>query len=380
MPKSKRAKKPPPKPRAVRGTGSCKWNARRKCWIWRVPVGRIPASGGRKARTKYREASGKTQAECVANAKLIRPIDPSAITVAEWAERWLAASGVGDSTRADYRHTLDTLVLPAIGPLRMAAVTTGDVDAMVAGWTIGPNTARKNLGQVKAMFEAARRKKVVRENVAADCKGPKKKKVQIDPFTTTELARIVAAGAADPADAAFGLQAAIGCRIGESMALNVEDWDRVANTVRITKTYTRKHGLRKPKTENGVRTVEVPAPAVACLAIAAGSRTSGPLFVAGGRRRDPGASRKRWRTLLKELGLRYRRPHQLRHSVATHTIAAGVHIGNVARDLGDTVKTIVETYCHATDGPGICAAMGRLLAAGNAAVMRLDGGDGAAKA
>ena len=61
------------------------------------------------------------------------------------------------------------------------------------------------------------------------------------------------------------------------------------------------------------------------------------------------------------LGLRRRNPHQARHSVASLAIAAGVPLANVARDLGDTVDTIVSTYLHPTPGGDVCGAVEGLL-------------------
>src|SRR5262249_41186021 len=78
----------------------------------------------------------------------------------------------------------------------------------------------------------------------------------------------------------------------------------------------------------------------------------------------------RWKAFLAKLGLRYRNLHQLRHSVASHAIAAGVPPPNRARDLGDTVDTIVKTYLHATPGEDVCEAMERLLSGNNVAANR----------
>lgn len=51
---------------------------------------------------------------------------------------------------------------------------------------------------------------------------------------------------------------------------------------------------------------------------------------------------------LDALELPRRRGHVLRHSVATHLVAAGVPVADVARYLGDSVVTIVRTYLHPT--------------------------------
>lgn len=43
-----------------------------------------------------------------------------------------------------------------------------------------------------------------------------------------------------------------------------------------------------------------------------------------------------------------RNPHQLRHSWASHALAAGYGIGDVARYLGDSPATVARVYAHPT--------------------------------
>jgi len=107
----------------------------------------------------------------------------------------------------------------------------------------------------------------------------------------------------------------------------------------------------------------VPAAALPALLAAAGGRKAGPLFRDRWGRRVTARDLRDyvWYPLLTRLGLARRTPHEMRHGVATHAIAAGVPIGNVARDLGDTPETIVETYLHATDGASVADAMDRLF-------------------
>jgi integrase len=168
--------------------------------------------------------------------------------------------------------------------------------------------------------------------------------------------------------------AAVGCRFGEALALDVTDYDPRTGALSITKTYDRRHGVRPPKSENGVRTVTVPEEARPAFAQAAGGRRAGPLFAKrDGTRRHHRTLATAWRRLLAELGVRYRNPHQLRHSVATHWIAGGVGVGDVAKHLGDSVETVVRTYVHAS-GVDPAAAMDRVLRTGRKLAREADGG------
>lgn len=353
MPKKRKA---PAKPRRARGTGSIFPDKRRGGWVGKVPVGRYP-----NGRTQYTEVRGDTQAEVVEGMKRVRPPGPEA-AVGEWADRWLASCGAQPQTLADYAHTVEKHVKPTLGHLRLRDLTAHDVESAVLKWKLGPNTARKNLRQVRTMLEAARRAKLVPENVAKDAKGPRRRKVEINPFTPGEMATILAEAGQRLPDCIFGALAGTGMRMGEALALDVPDFDPATHRVSVTKTYSRKHGLRRPKSENGIRTVRVPAAARPAFLKAIGKRTGGPLFPTadGKRRRQHNTVRGNWKVFLKRLGIAYRKPHNLRHSAATHAIAAGVPVANVARDLGDSVQTIIRTYCHAIEGRDVCGALEEL--------------------
>jgi integrase len=188
---------------------------------------------------------------------------------------------------------------------------------------------------------------------------------KLDPYTPDQLARAVAAAAGRPAAHCVALLASAGCRIGEACALDVGDLDPAGGTIAITKTYLPSYGgIGPPKSPHSVRTVRVPAAAVPVLIVAAGGRAAGPLFLTGGgKRMTPALAAKAWHTLARAAGLPTKNPHQLRHSVATAMIGAGVPLGDVAEYLGDTVETVVKTYVHRS-GTDPSLAMDRLFGGG----------------
>jgi integrase len=351
-----RRKKKRKSSRRARGTGTIFSDARRGGWTGKVPAGRYP-----NGRTRYVQVSAPTQGEVVELMKLVRPPGPTT-TVAEWADRWLAECDARPSTRDDYRHTVAKYVKPTLGHFPVAALTAGDVERAVKRWTatLGPNTARKDLGHLVTMLDAARRSGLG-GNVAADAKRPRSQPVDVRPFPPEVLRSIIAAAGDAGTDAPFALLAAVGCRLGEALALDVGDFDPVAGRVAITKTYSARHGVRPPKSVHGVRTIRVPAPALPALCRAAGTRVRGPLFAGtGGGRRQHSSLQRRWKGFLAALGVEYRNLHQLRHSVATALVSAGVPLGDAAKFLGDTVEVVVRRYVRAA-GTDPAAAMERLF-------------------
>ena len=60
-------------------------------------------------------------------------------------------------------------------------------------------------------------------------------------------------------------------------------------------------------------------------------------------------ARQRWVTMLDKLGIRYRNPHQLRHTKATQLIAQGTPLNGVSKLLGhQTTNTTERFYDHVT--------------------------------
>lgn len=321
------------KTRRAKGSGAHFWSPALQLYVGRVTV------GGRRF-----ERRAKTVAALNDKLAAVRPPGPTT-TVKELSARWLGDLAVRDSTKDDYADTVARFIVPHLGSRRVCDLTTHDVNAAVQRWRVGANTTRKNMAHLAAFLEYARRAKLLGENPARDARRPKPKKVVVDPFTPEELLRIIHEPKAGP----VVLMAAIGCRVGEALALDVADFDKASGLVGITKTYSKKHGLRAPKSENGVRTVRVPEPALAIIATSIGSRKRGPLFPAKhGGRRVHSTVQVAWRALLTRLGIRKRPKHQLRHTWASHAIAMGYGIGDVAAALGDSPATILATYCRPT--------------------------------
>lgn len=335
--------KPAPKSlkRRARGTGAFFKSDALGCWIGRVKAGKRPDGS-----TLYIERRARTSEALQAKLAAVRPPGPDT-TVAEWCERWHKEIGVGPSTRDGYRGGLDNHIIPTLGQIRMVDLTAGHIEYAARQWAnagLGNGTVRKLLSQVRNCLEGARRAKLIHENPARDARKPRPPKPKINPFTPAELARIIEEAGRWPECRLFALLASTGCRIGEALALDVSDYRD--GTVSITRTYSPEHGLRRTKSENGVRTIRVPPQALSAVQ----PRTkSGPLFPGqrGSRRRNC-ATWHSWARLLARLGLKYRNMHQLRHSYCAHLLAAGAPIADLARAVGDSPVTIMRTYAHPT--------------------------------
>lgn len=339
------------------------FHAARGVWVGRTIVGK-KANG----RPLYVECSGETQGEVVRKMAAARPAGPDT-TVSQWAERWLRTLTNREQTGLSYADRL-AHVLPALGHLRVTAVTSADIEHLAARLTqtLARSTVAAVLHVAGAMFRAAVRARLITSNPVADARKPKVPRSRKDVYSPAELAQVVAAGAAKDGYAGAGpaaLMAAMGMRLGEVIGLDVPDFDPQAGTLSITRTFVSALGTTNPpKSENGIRTIRVPAVAVPVLVAAVGKRKSGPLFpTATGRRTRPTTIDRGVRAVFRDLGLPVRGSHSLRHSVATSLVAAGVPVADVAKYLGDSPATIMKHYVHAS-GADPAAAMDRLLGGG----------------
>lgn len=345
----------PPARRRARGTGTIFHSKKKGKWVGRVVVGKKP-----NGRPLYAERWGRTQAEVVKALAAAKPPGPD-VTVAGWVDHWRATLTVRPQTRKNYEKHLKH-ILPRIGHLRLDAVNAVTVEGMAVKLreALKPTTAAVAVSVTRLIFAAAVRAGRIPANPVSVARKPKVPKTRVEPFTPAELLRVI--GAADwySGSGVVALLAACGCRIGEAVGLDVPDFDPRAGTIAITKTVHGDGSSGPPKSENGVRTIRVPDAALPVLRAAAGRRTSGPLFTTATGRRMP----QRYVTVvqtrtLADLGLAHRHSHVLRHSVATHLVAANVPIADVAKYLGDSVLTIVKTYVHPS-GADPAAALDRL--------------------
>lgn len=336
--------------RGAKGLGTAFESASRGCWVARKPIGTKIRAGKRV--TVYLERTGATQAEAI-RRRDAAGAPPASVTVGQWAERWLTEVNVRPRTLRTYRESVRLRIVPQLGPLRLATLTPADVERAVREWgaSVSANSVLKHLKHLSIMLRAAARAGAIDTDPVRLARKPAGTKAQIDPFAPEELRRIVAALSADVRTHRLALMAALGLRIGEALGLDPGDYDPRTHLLSIRRTLHKRGETGPPKSRNSIRAVRVPELVRHCAA-RIGPRAS----------QDVGA--RLWKLALAGLSIPYRNPHQARHTVATLAIAAGAPLANVARDLGDSLQTLIATYVHPTAaGADLCDTMGRILGA-----------------
>jgi len=367
-------------------------------WELRVFVGRDPLTGRRQYVTKTvhggkRDAQRALAALVSGPAPAVGPV--AAMTTGQMLEKWLehAAPSLSPSTVAHTRVVLDAHLLPHIGDVPMAKLTTAKIDALYrllserggrGGKPLGPATVRRTHNVLHRALVQTARWGGVTINPAANASPPRLPSRDIRPPSPEQVRRLFTeATEQDPAFGAFlQLAAATGARRGELVALRWPDVDLGAGVVTIARGAVQgKDGLVIKDTKtHAARRIALDPTTVAVLnahrqraesiATACGVPLPTEAFVFS----DDPAGRESWRPWLvtqrfarvaERAGLAEVRLHDLRHFVATGLLANGIDVRTVAGRLGHKNPNVTLTvYSHFLPEADREAAdlLGRLLA------------------
>lgn len=252
------------------------------------------------------------------------------------------------STMASKFAMIDKHILPAFGKTKVSDITPAAVRAWqndVTARGYSPSYCYSLHRQLSAVLNFAVRYYGLASNPAARAGSIGKNEVH-QAFWTLDDFHAFAATLREPEHIMlFYLLFWTGCRIGEALALT---WDDVgASSIGINKTLSRIHGkpyLRRPKTPESVRTVNVPSFISDMLAdYRRLSKYTGPhLFNI--------TSSAANRVLIRhaqEAGVERIRLHDLRHSHASMLVQAGVPAIAIAERLGHkNAQTTLRVYAH----------------------------------
>ena len=158
----------------------------------------------------------------------------------------------------------------------------------------------------------------------------------------------------------------LGLRQGECLALHWDDLDLTSNPAKLSirGSLSRVTGkglvIDSPKTKSSFRTIPLTDELVAALKVhkrlqAQAKLLAGPAWrerglvfsSSEGTPIDPANDRKKWKSLLKDVGVPYRKLHSARHTTATLMFGNGVPLLTVSKVLGhSSINTTAEFYAH----------------------------------
>lgn len=289
------------------------------------------------------------------------PVDGNAedaVTVAKQIETWLSAQRIEESTRAGYSSAQKfwSASLPdrPIKALKLSEI----LKAIAARPDLSGKTVNNYVSVLREALALAAKDGLIEKNPADDVPRAKHQKDPPDPFTREESDKIIAEAMARYPGQVHNLIEFwfwTGLRTSEIFGLKWGNVDLASGSILVSEANVR--GLVKNRTKTNVaRTVKLNSRAMAAL-----QRQRGHTQLAGSHVfTDPRYAacwdeerafrRSFWTPLLKLLGIRYRRPYNMRHSYATAMLMAGMTPAFCAKQLGHSVEMFLRTYSKWIDG------------------------------
>lgn len=278
--------------------------------------------------------------------------------LAEWLERERSHTKI--STWRDYRRTVENVLIPAFGDIKLADFRRTHVRDWAAKTKLKNKRIANILSPLRVALQEAMGDDLIQMNPlygwTYERKEQPKPEDEIDPFTPDEQAAILAALNPEGRNL-IQFSFWTGLRTSELVALEWANVDWIEGTVKITKAHTQAatHGkvsTEGTKTKAGTRTLTLLPPALEALKDQKPFsllHPSGRVFL-NPRTGEPWpgdqAIRKTlWVHALKRAGVRYRYPYQTRHTFASLMLSAGEDPRWLATYLGHTdMQMIYRRY------------------------------------
>jgi integrase len=295
---------------------------------------------------------------------------PSAITLREAAEAWLAGVEAGEITNRSghpfkpatlrgYRRDLERKVLPELGGRKLGAVATSDLQGLVDRWQGEGHSAsaiRNAVKPLQAIYRRARVRGGLPVNPTHDLELPKARPREVEIVSPEDAARLLAALPEEDRPLwATALYA--GLRYGELRALRWGALDFAAGTIAVRESWDPKEGSITPKSRASRRVTPMPGLLRDLLLqhrLRRGEPPADVLVFGEGTDKPFGLDRLYWNAdrAWKKAKLKKRlRLHQARHTYASFMIAAGVNPKALSAFMGHSSITVTfDLYGHLMPG------------------------------
>ncbi|MHC8396165.1 tyrosine-type recombinase/integrase [Pseudomonas sp. LB3P93] len=293
----------------------------------------------------------------------------------DYAQDWLDSLQIVESTRKNYRSTLQNYWVPYLADKPIDKITPVIMRKVVNDiqWT-SPVRRKNAIRLVTTIFTQAVRDELIVRNPAASIPPTRVPKRDLDPFSRTEADLMIAklyeltSGLQQIYAVFFEFSFYTGMRPGEAMALRWAEVDMRKKTARVcririygkiqerTKTKTSREvllndrafkALEKARPLTAARSDYVFAPE------GSGDRTE--LFI-----RSETGPKRYWLSALRKLGIRHRRMYDTRHTYATMCLMSGMNPAFIAAQLGHSVQMLLSTYAKWISSPSDWAELEKL--------------------
>lgn len=365
--------------RNSRGSGTIR---QRKDGTWeaRFTVGRDPGTGKQVQKSVY----GKTRAEAARKMRAHTHeidegiyADPAKITFGAWLDIWLNEymGSAKHSTVEQYRYQIRTHLKPAMGAVKLSALTSPMLQKLyndcINQKGLSPKSVRNLHGVAHKTLDQAVKLGYIRFNPCEACTLPRVEKKEMQTIQGDRVADFLKAIRGHQYEAVYFVTIFCGMRQGEVLGLTWDCVDFEKGCITINKQLQKKRQeggggeTRFVALKNDKQRKIMPAPAVFQILqqvqrqqkedrLRAGGDWSNPLNLvftnALGQHLVAYTVYHNFKKIAESIGLPDIRFHDLRHTYATLSLQNGDDIKTVSENLGHaTVAFTLDVYGHVTD-------------------------------
>lgn len=355
------------------------WNKKRCCETLPLPqtAKGIAAAAGLRAQVKQLDKLGALTPQKYAELfPGTRSAEVQSVPIFfDYAQDWLDSLQIVESTRKNYRSTLQNYWVPYLADKPMDKVTPVIMRKIVNDiqWT-SPVRRKNAIRLVTTIFTQAVRDELITRNPASSIPPTRVTKRDLDPFTRPEADLMISklyeltSGLQQIYAIFFEFSFYTGMRPGEAMALRWAEVDMRKRTARVcririygkiqerTKTKTSREVLLN---DRAIKALEKARPLTAARSdyvfAPEGSGDRSELFI-----RSETGPKRYWLSALRKLGIRHRRMYDTRHTYATMCLMSGMNPAFIAAQLGHSVQVLLSTYAKWISSPSDWAELEKL--------------------
>jgi integrase len=305
-------------------------------------------------------------------------VEPNKVTVAQFLERWLAyiKTQVAASTHDRYSELIQNNTVPVLGAIRLVKLRPEHISHAYSraltdgrhkgGGGLAPLTVRHMHTVLKQALKQACIWRAISHNPASLVKSPRVTRREMRTLDTDATAKMIQAAQGTPILIPVLLGVLCGLRRGEICALRWRSVDLDAGRLAIVASVRPDDGDRREKETKSGRGRAVTLPPMLVTELRRHrTEQAQQLLRLGVRLTDdhhvlttedgtpvlPRSLTRGFSRFMRQHRLPQIRLHDLRHSHATHLLAAGVHPKIAQERLGhSTVSITLDTYSHVLPG------------------------------
>ena len=294
----------------------------------------------------------KTKLDAVKSMSVI--VASSKITMAKYLLLWLEEikPNIKESTYMLYLHNVNNHLIPAIGKIKLQAVTAEQITALIRSKSeLAPKTIYGIFGVLNSALSYAVERRLLAYNPRANVRLPKLSQKSVEVFTSEQQARLESS-----CDIGIMICLYTGLRIGEVCSLKWGDIDLRNGTLHVRRTVQRIKNTQEgaktkvintpPKTQFSERNIPIPQFLIDRL-LSQKNLSDAYVLSIKGRQMEPRTYQYRFKKLLQRLGLPPLPFHSLRHTFSTRALELGFDVKTLSDILGHYNANItLRTYAH----------------------------------